>query len=69
MHIHKDQVETELLLVWISNYKTFKKFKHQYSGDEIEIEDREESPKPLGKIKDRRVIRTERFVILHLKDL
>ena len=30
-------------------------------GEEMEAEDREESPKPIGKIKDRRTVRTERL--------
>ena len=30
------------------------------SGDEMEAEDREESPKPVGKTKERRAVRTER---------
>jgi len=32
----------------------------QRPGEEMEAEDREESPKPLSKIKDRRTVRTER---------
>jgi len=32
----------------------------QRPGEEMEAEDREESPKPIGKIKDRRTVRTER---------
>lgn len=57
-HFHRGQVTISfieftcvLFLLSIGNYST----------DEMEAEDREESPKPVGKTKERRAVRTERW--------